>query len=171
MLTFISFRIYFDFLVVISFLLIHPSSPHPSMLSHTQINTCTVAWIPHMDQQPFMLLDYCCRCCGFTLIKRHGAFSFKTTPSDTWVRVRALWGTFRKGERGVVSEMVEVQCTLTWLSLPLIELNGASAHPCVAPELIDQYYRCYGETTQGLCRYFLYSSILVIQSSWFQNIH
>ncbi|TKS76028.1 Transmembrane protein 244 [Collichthys lucidus] len=37
-----------------------------------------------------MLLDYCCRCCGFTLIKRHGAFSLKTTPSDTWVVLQNL---------------------------------------------------------------------------------
>ncbi|KAF7657687.1 hypothetical protein LDENG_00023320 [Lucifuga dentata] len=36
-----------------------------------------------------MLLDYCCRCCGFTL-KRHGPFSLKTTPSDTWVVLQNL---------------------------------------------------------------------------------
>lgn len=39
-----------------------------------------------------MLLDYCCRCCGFTLIKRHGAFSLKTTPSETWVRRCLTYG-------------------------------------------------------------------------------
>ncbi|XP_037099896.1 transmembrane protein 244 isoform X1 [Syngnathus acus] len=37
-----------------------------------------------------MFLDYCCRCCGFTLIKRHGAVSLKTTPSDTWVVLQNL---------------------------------------------------------------------------------
>ncbi|XP_008298047.1 putative transmembrane protein 244 [Stegastes partitus] len=38
-----------------------------------------------------MLLDYCCRCCGFTLIKRHhGPFSLKTTPSDTCVVLQNL---------------------------------------------------------------------------------
>ncbi|PWA27517.1 hypothetical protein CCH79_00000104, partial [Gambusia affinis] len=37
-----------------------------------------------------MLLDYCCRCCGVTLIKRHGPFSLKTTPSDTWVVLQNL---------------------------------------------------------------------------------
>ncbi|XP_042075036.1 transmembrane protein 244 isoform X2 [Haplochromis burtoni] len=37
-----------------------------------------------------MLLDYCCRCCGVTLIKRHGPISLKTTPSDTWVVLQNL---------------------------------------------------------------------------------
>ncbi|XP_049445256.1 transmembrane protein 244 isoform X3 [Epinephelus fuscoguttatus] len=37
-----------------------------------------------------MLLDYCCRCFGFTLIKRHGPFSLKTTPSDTLVVLQNL---------------------------------------------------------------------------------
>ncbi|XP_061668758.1 transmembrane protein 244 [Syngnathoides biaculeatus] len=37
-----------------------------------------------------MLLDYCRRCCGFTLVKRHGAVSLKTTPSDTWVVLQNL---------------------------------------------------------------------------------
>ncbi|KAM9704482.1 putative transmembrane protein 244 isoform 2-T2 [Menidia menidia] len=37
-----------------------------------------------------MLLDYCCRCCGFTLIKRHGPFSLKTAPSDTLVVLQNL---------------------------------------------------------------------------------
>lgn len=57
--------------------------PPPAMLSlsETQKDTCSLdslIW-------SFMLLDYCCRCCGFTLIKRHGPVSLKTTPSDTWV--------------------------------------------------------------------------------------
>ncbi|KAM9778120.1 transmembrane protein 244 isoform X3 [Syngnathus typhle] len=37
-----------------------------------------------------MFSDYCCRCCGFTLIKRHGAVSLKTTPSDTWLVLQNL---------------------------------------------------------------------------------
>ncbi|XP_076021497.1 putative transmembrane protein 244 [Genypterus blacodes] len=37
-----------------------------------------------------MLLDFCCRCCGFTLIKRHGAAALKTAPSDTWVVLQNL---------------------------------------------------------------------------------
>ncbi|XP_029281373.1 putative transmembrane protein 244 isoform X2 [Cottoperca gobio] len=37
-----------------------------------------------------MLLDYCCRCFGFTLIKRHGPISLKTTPSDTLVVLQNL---------------------------------------------------------------------------------
>ncbi|KAM8832190.1 putative transmembrane protein 244 isoform 1-T6 [Spinachia spinachia] len=37
-----------------------------------------------------MLLDYCCRCFGFTLIKRHGPLSLKTTPSDTLVVLQNL---------------------------------------------------------------------------------
>ncbi|XP_057209601.1 transmembrane protein 244 isoform X1 [Triplophysa rosa] len=32
-----------------------------------------------------MLLDYCCRCCGFTLIKRHGHLPVNTPLHDTWV--------------------------------------------------------------------------------------
>ncbi|XP_032441730.1 putative transmembrane protein 244 isoform X2 [Xiphophorus hellerii] len=44
----------------------------------------------HLDRQTFMLLDYCCRCCGVTLIKRHGPFFLKTTPSDTWVVLQNL---------------------------------------------------------------------------------
>lgn len=50
-------------------------------LSQTHKDTCSLdslIW-------SFMLLDYCCRCCGFTLIKRHGPVSLKTAPSDTWV--------------------------------------------------------------------------------------
>ncbi|XP_074471716.1 putative transmembrane protein 244 isoform X1 [Sebastes fasciatus] len=44
----------------------------------------------HLDQRPFMLLDYCCRCFGLTLIKRHGPLSLKTTPSDTLVVLQNL---------------------------------------------------------------------------------
>lgn len=62
-----------------------PHFPPTDMLSYTQTRTCSLDSL-NVDQQSFMLLDYCCRCCGFTLIKRHGPFSLKTTPSDTWVR-------------------------------------------------------------------------------------
>lgn len=57
--------------------------PPPAMLSlsSTQKDTCSLDSLICS----FMLLDYCCRCCGFTLIKRHGPVSLKTTPSDTWV--------------------------------------------------------------------------------------
>lgn len=62
-------------------LLLH--TPRTCSLTHKYTRSLDFS---HLDQQPFMLLDYCCRCFGFTLIKRHGAFSLKTTPSDTWVR-------------------------------------------------------------------------------------
>ncbi|KAA8583188.1 hypothetical protein FQN60_015734 [Etheostoma spectabile] len=39
---------------------------------------------------PFMLLVNCCRCFGFTLIKRHGPFHLKTPPSDTLVVLQNL---------------------------------------------------------------------------------
>ncbi|XP_067098413.1 transmembrane protein 244 [Osmerus mordax] len=37
-----------------------------------------------------MLWDYCCRCCGTTLIKRHGALPLKTNINDTWVVLQNL---------------------------------------------------------------------------------
>ncbi|XP_037393286.1 transmembrane protein 244 isoform X2 [Pygocentrus nattereri] len=37
-----------------------------------------------------MLLDYCCRCCGTTLIKRHGHLPINSKLSDTWVVLQNL---------------------------------------------------------------------------------
>lgn len=102
MFTLIPFRIYSDFLVVIPFLLIQTSLARPLPTCshrHRDKHTCRPGF-SHSDQQPFMLLDYCCRCCGFTLIKRHGPFSLKSTPSDTWVRTMCVkWGDCLCGSR------------------------------------------------------------------------
>lgn len=82
--------IYPVFLGVIPFLLIQPCFllrlPPSAMLSQIQEDTCSLDSLICS----FMLLDYCCRCCGFTLIKRHGPISLKTTPSDTWVSTDSL---------------------------------------------------------------------------------
>ncbi|KAL7889052.1 hypothetical protein AOLI_G00040260 [Acnodon oligacanthus] len=37
-----------------------------------------------------MLLDYCCRCCGTTLIKRHGHLPINSKLNDTWVVLQNL---------------------------------------------------------------------------------
>ncbi|XP_018597963.1 putative transmembrane protein 244 [Scleropages formosus] len=37
-----------------------------------------------------MLLDYCCRCCGTSLIKRHGPLSVQAKTGDTWVVLQNL---------------------------------------------------------------------------------
>ncbi|XP_016295282.1 putative transmembrane protein 244 [Sinocyclocheilus anshuiensis] len=38
-----------------------------------------------------MLLDYCCRCCGTTLIKRHGQqLPLNSKPNDTWAVLQNL---------------------------------------------------------------------------------
>lgn len=37
-----------------------------------------------------MLLDYCCRCCGTTLIKRHGQLPINSKIHDPWVKLYHL---------------------------------------------------------------------------------
>ncbi|XP_028858411.1 putative transmembrane protein 244 isoform X2 [Denticeps clupeoides] len=37
-----------------------------------------------------MLLDYCCRCCSSTFIKRHGHLPINTKLNDTWVVLQNL---------------------------------------------------------------------------------
>ncbi|XP_056120859.1 transmembrane protein 244 [Rhinichthys klamathensis goyatoka] len=37
-----------------------------------------------------MLLDYCCRCCGTTLIRRHGQLPINSKMQDTWAVLQNL---------------------------------------------------------------------------------